>query len=136
MSMSAVLMPRARLSQADALARVILLRLARWSGIGLGLLIILAGILISPLPGPGGIPIIVVGLMFVLRNSFWARRQFVRIQRRHPRYFFPIRRLLRRRPEVLPVFWQQALRMERMVLRKKQWRVARRARLRLMRRRR
>jgi hypothetical protein len=80
-----------------------------------GLLIILAGVLIAPLPGPMGLPIVVVGLMVVLRNSFKARRQFVRFQRAHPRVVFPLRRLLRREPEVVQVAWQQTLRMERML---------------------
>ena len=59
---------------------------------------------------------IVVGLMIVLRNSFKAKRQFVKFQRRHPKTAYPIRRLLRREPEVFPVFWQQYLRVERVVL--------------------
>jgi hypothetical protein len=29
---------------------------------------------------------------------------------------FPIRRLMRRDPEIIPVFWQQYLRLERLVL--------------------
>ena len=100
----------------DDLAREIVNRLVRWGLVLLGLVIVLAGILIAPLPGPGGIPVIVVGLMIVLRNSFYARRQFVKIQRAHPKLIFPIRRLLRRDPEVVPVAWQQALRVERIVL--------------------
>ena len=83
---------------------------------------VVLGIAIAPLPGPGGIPVIVVGLMIMLRNSFAARRQFVRFQRAHPKLIFPIRRLLRREPEVLQVAWQQTLRMERLVLPSK-WRV-------------
>jgi hypothetical protein len=116
MLMYAVVMPRARQSQADVFARELLLRIGRWLMIGVGLLVVLAGVLISPLPGPGGIPVIVVGLMLVLRNSFWARKQFIRVQKRHPNWVFPIRRLLRREPEVFPVAWQQVLRMERLVL--------------------
>jgi len=58
----------------------------------------------------------VVGLMIVLRNSFKAKRQFLRIQKAHPKMVFPIRRLMRREPEILQVFWQQYLRMERLVL--------------------
>jgi hypothetical protein len=46
---------------------------------------------------------------------------------------FPIRRLLRREPEVFPVAWQQVLRMEKMVT-PKRYRIMRRLRLRLMRR--
>ena len=36
---------------------------------------------------------------------------------------FPVRRLIRREPEVLPVMWQQALRIERLILPAK-WRRA------------
>lgn len=116
--MSLVLtMPRA-FTSADEAARLLLARVTRWAFMGLGLLIVLAGIAIAPLPGPGGIPVIVVGLMIIMRNSFWAKRQFVRFQRAHPRTLFPIRRLLRREPEVLPVFWQSILRMERVILSK------------------
>jgi Putative transmembrane protein (PGPGW). len=101
---------------ADELAREFVSRFLRTGLMLLGVAIIILGIIIAPLPGPGGIPVIVVGLMIVLRNSFKAKRQFVKFQRRHPRTAYPIRRLLRREPEVFPVFWQQYLRVERVVL--------------------
>ena len=114
--MSLVLtMPRA-FTPADDAARELLSRAGRWLFFGIGVAIIALGVLIAPLPGPGGIPVIVVGLMVTLRNSFWAKRQFIRFQRAHPKMIFPIRRLLRREPEVMPVFWQSVLRMERVVL--------------------
>lgn len=84
----------------------------------LGALIILIGILMAPLPGPFGIPVIVVGLMLTLRNSFKARRQFVRFQQAHPRMVSPIRRLLRRDPELLKMIWQHLLRIERSMVAK------------------
>ncbi|MFZ4606727.1 MAG: hypothetical protein ACOYM5_10760 [Caulobacter sp.] len=116
--MSLVLtMPRA-FTPADDAARELISRAGRWLLVGLGVTIIGAGVLIAPLPGPGGLPVIVVGLMVTLRNSFWAKRQFIRFQRAHPKIIFPIRRLLRREPEVMPVMWQGVLRMERVVLRK------------------
>ena len=108
-------------------------RVVRFVLVILGLLIVVAGVLIAPLPGPMGLPIVVVGLMVVLRNSFKARRQFVRFQRAHPRVIFPLRRLLRREPEVVQVFWQQTLRMERMLL-PARFRLARRFRRYLKRR--
>ena len=80
-----------------------------------GAVLVLAGIAIAPLHGPLRVPITGVGLMLVLRNSFWARRRFVRLQHRHPRWLFPLRRLLRKNPEILPVAWQQALRVERLL---------------------
>jgi len=54
--------------------------------------------------------------MIVLRNSFKARRQFVRLQRAHPRVISPIRRLLRRDPEFVALFYHQYLRVERLLL--------------------
>jgi hypothetical protein len=38
------------------------------------------------------------------------------MQRAHPKMVFPIRRLMRREPEIVLVFWQQYLRAERLVL--------------------
>ncbi len=84
----------------------------------IGLLVIALGVLIAPLPGPGGIPVIAVGLVLVLRSSFWAKRQFIRAQYARPKYVYPFRRLLRKNPEIAPVFWQQALRAEKLVLKR------------------
>ena len=110
-------MPSLRVYRAtDDIAREIAARVKRFGMVLLGLAIVAAGIVISPLPGPGGIPVIVVGLMVVLRNSFKARRQFVRLQRAHPKMISPIRRLLRRDPEFLAMFYQQYLRVERLLL--------------------
>lgn len=136
MNVSAALaMPRARLSPADDLAREIVARSLRVILVVLGLLLIAGGALIAPLPGPLGLPLTVVGLMLVLRNSFKARKQFVRFQHAHPKLIFPIRRLLRREPEVVLVAWQQALRIERLVI-PRRWRVAVRWRKSIKRRRR
>jgi hypothetical protein len=84
----------------------------------LGFLVILVGILISPLPGPGGVPVIALGLILVLRSSYWAKRQFIRAQYARPRWVYPFRRLMRKNPEIAPVFWQQALRAEKLVLKR------------------
>lgn len=127
-------MPRARRYASDDLAQEILGRIARAALVMLGVAVVAAGILIAPLPGPGGIPVIVVGLMLILRNSFKARRQFVRFQKAHPKLVFPIRRLLRREPEMILVAWQQTLRIERLVL-PSRWRFAVRTRRRWKRRR-
>jgi hypothetical protein len=109
-------MPRARRYATDDIAREVAGRVLRPFLVVLGILVALAGVLIAPLPGPGGLPVIVLGLMLILRNSFKARRQFVKFQRAHPKVVFPIRRLLRREPEVVAVAWQQTLRVERLVL--------------------
>lgn len=113
-------MPSLRVYRAtDDLAREIAGRIKRFGLVMLGFAIILAGVAIAPLPGPGGIPVIVVGLMVVLKNSFKARRQFVRLHRAHPRMLYPIRRLLRREPEFMALFYHQTLRVERVLLPKR-----------------
>jgi hypothetical protein len=110
-------MPSLRVQRAsDEFARDLGARIVRWLLLGLGGVIMLLGLVTAPLPGHIGLPLLVVGLMIVLRNSFKAKRQFVRMQRAHPKMVFPIRRLMRREPEILQVFWQQYLRMERLVL--------------------
>jgi hypothetical protein len=113
-------MPSLRVYRAtDDLAREVAARIRRFGMVLLGFAIIGVGILIAPLPGPGGIPVIVVGLMVVLRNSFKARRQFVRLNRAYPKTLYPIRRLLRRDPEIVALFYLQTLRVERLLLPKR-----------------
>ncbi len=102
--------------EADALARAFLSGLVRTGLTVGGLILVVAGVVIAPLPGPLGLPLTVIGLMMVLRGSFRAKREFVRLQNRHPRFVRPLRRLLRRDPEIIPVIWQQSLRVERLVL--------------------
>jgi hypothetical protein len=110
-------MPSLRANRAsDEFARELASRVARWLLIGLGLVIMLVGLPLVALPGHIGLPLMVVGLMIVLRNSFSAKRRFVRMQRAHPNVVFPIRCLMRREPEIVQVFWQQYLRVERLVL--------------------
>ncbi len=84
--------------------------------VAVGLVIMAVGIPLALLPWlhiPGAL-ILAIGLVLVLRNSFSARRTFIRAQRRHPKIVFPIRRLIRREPEVFPVAWQASLRAERL----------------------
>jgi len=99
-------------------------RVSRAILLAVGWVLLAFGLIFALLPGHLGLPVMIVGLIIVLRSSFGARRRFIGLQRRHPRWFFPIRRLLRREPEVLPVAWQQALRIERFLL-PRRWRPAR-----------
>jgi hypothetical protein len=113
-------MPSLRVNRAsDEFARDIVAKISRFLLLTVGGIIMLAGLILAPLPGHIGLPLLVVGLMIVLRNSFAAKRQFVRIQRAHPKMVFPFRRLMRREPEIVLVFWQQYLRVERLVLPKR-----------------
>jgi hypothetical protein len=88
-----------------------------------GCVLIASGLVLAVLPGHLGVPLVAVGLILVLRNSRRARRNFIQLQRRHPRFVFPLRRLIRREPEIVPVMWQQMLRVERLVL-PQRWRRA------------
>jgi hypothetical protein len=108
-------------------------RAGRWLVVGLGYAMIVVGAIGSVLPGHLGAPVLAAGLVVALRSSFRARRQFVEAQRRHPKILFPVRRLLRREPEVAPVAWQAVLRLERRVL-PRSWRFAGKARRRFRRR--
>jgi hypothetical protein len=113
-------MPSLRVYRAsDDFARDFVARVGRWLLLGVGGLLMLIGIAAELVPiGTHilGMPILVIGLMIVLRNSIKARRRFVEIQHAHPKIVFPLRRLMRREPEIVLVFWQQALRVERLIL--------------------
>ncbi len=52
---------------------------------GLGVLLLMAAPLVSPLPGPGGLLLAAAGLTLVLRTSLWAKRRYVRFKRWQPR---------------------------------------------------
>ena len=91
----------------------------RWAMMSLGVGLLAVGAVGSLLPGHLGLPVVVVGLAVVLRSSFTAKRRFVRLQRRHPNWVFPLRRLMRRKPEVLRVMWHASLRTERFIFRRR-----------------
>jgi hypothetical protein len=59
--------------------------LVEWALFALGVLLILAGFIIAPLPGPGGIFLIAPGLALVLKTSMWAKRHYVRMKRWQPK---------------------------------------------------
>ena len=64
--------------------------------LALGWFIILFGLALGPLPGPGGIPIVAGGAMLVLSQSHSARKQFIRVQKKYPKFMGPIRRFMTR----------------------------------------
>ena len=113
-------MPSLRVHRAsDEFARDLAQRITRFVLLVLGGAIMLVGLVTAPLPGHIGLPLLVVGLMIVLRNSFKAKRQFLRMQRAHPKMVFPLRRLMRREPEIVQVFWQGYLRTEKFLMPKR-----------------
>ncbi len=81
-----------------------------------GLLLMLVGVVITPLPGPFGVPVILLGLILTLRGSTWVKRRFVRLVQRYPKLLRPLRRLLRPGARVVALLWMQSLRIERRVL--------------------
>jgi len=56
-----------------------------WALFALGALLIIAGFILAPLPGPGGIFLIAPGLALVLKTSMWAKRYYVRLKRWQPK---------------------------------------------------
>ena len=90
----------------------------RYALLGLGIAIMALGLPVAFLPFVHiiGIMMVAAGLVIVLRNSRTARRKFIRAQRRHPNVFYPMRRLMRRKPEIVPVFWHLLLKSERLTL--------------------
>lgn len=62
----------------------------------LGVLLMIVGIVIGPLPGPGFLIVFPLGLMLCLQNSAWAKRVYVRFKWRHPRYGAWTDRVMRR----------------------------------------
>src|SRR3546814_14543363 len=61
-----------------------------------GMLLMIAALIVGPLPGPGFIILFPAGLMLSLQNSLWAKRVYVRFKRRHPRYAGWTDRVIRR----------------------------------------
>lgn len=54
-----------------------------------GLMILIAGIFTFPLPLPVGLPLIIIALIILLRNSSWARLGYrhLRIRAKNSRFF-------------------------------------------------
>ncbi len=82
----------------------------------LGLGLMLVGAVITPLPGPFGVPIILVGLVILLRSSVWVKRLFVRLVQKYPKLLKPLRAMLRPGAKVVALLWLQAMRIERRLL--------------------
>ena len=51
----------------------------------IGLLLILLSPVAGAIPGPGGVFVFAAGLALALKNSEWAKRQYVRFKRKQPK---------------------------------------------------
>ena len=49
-----------------------------------GILLMAGSPLVGVIPGPGGVFVFAAGLALALKNSEWAKRQYVRFKRSHP----------------------------------------------------
>lgn len=58
----------------------------RWCMLALGWLLVLGAPLLGPIPGPGPLLILPIGLALILKNSLWAKKRYARLARRHPEY--------------------------------------------------
>ena len=56
-----------------------------WGLFAVGVVLIILGIIISPLPGPGGVFLIAPGAALVLKTSMWAKRHYVKFKRWQPK---------------------------------------------------
>jgi hypothetical protein len=56
-----------------------------WGMFALGVLLIIAGIIVAPIPGPGGVFLIAPGVALILRTSMWAKRRYVKMKRWQPK---------------------------------------------------
>ena len=52
----------------------------------LGWLLVLGAPLLGPIPGPGALLILPIGLAIILKHSLWAKKRYARLSRRHPQY--------------------------------------------------
>lgn len=56
-----------------------------WALFAFGIVLVMLGFVLVPLPGPGGIFLIAPGLALILKTSMWAKRHYVRFKRWQPR---------------------------------------------------
>lgn len=59
----------------------------RWATIIVGGLVLATGLLLMPLPGPGGLPVTIAGLAILATELPWAKRLLERLKRRLQRAF-------------------------------------------------
>ena len=63
----------------------------------LGCALIAVSPVVGAVPGPGGIFLFAAGAALLIRNSAWAKRLYVRIKRRWPRFGHAADKAMRRR---------------------------------------
>ena len=56
-----------------------------WGMFATGVILIIIGFIVAPLPGPGGIFFLAPGVALILKTSMWAKRHYVRLKRWQPK---------------------------------------------------
>ncbi len=79
--------PRTRRPPAKGLKRIGL--------IAAGWFLIAIAAPVGALPGPGGVPVFLGGLVLLLRNSQWAKKTYVKLTLRYPRLLMWSRKMLK-----------------------------------------
>lgn len=51
-----------------------------------GWLLVIGAPLLGPLPGPGPLVILPIGLAIILKHSLWAKKHYARLSKKHPEY--------------------------------------------------
>ena len=74
-----------RMISRDQFRKLLDMPVVEWALFALGVLLIIGGFIIAPLPGPGGIFLIAPGLALVLKTSMWAKRHYVKLKRWQPK---------------------------------------------------
>jgi hypothetical protein len=52
----------------------------------LGWVLFIAAPLLGPIPGPGALLVLPIGLALILKNSLWAKKRYSRLAKLHPEY--------------------------------------------------
>ena len=116
--MASISLPIADVALTTEPATAMVKRGLKYFWIAVGIAVIVLGVVGALLPFHLGVPVVVLGLILLLRNSRTARKHFIRAQRRHPKVFHPLRRLMRHPRYIPSVMWQALLRSERFFLRR------------------
>ena len=59
--------------------------IVEWTLFVVGVLLVIAGFALAPIPGPGGVFLIAPGLALILKTSLWAKRHYVKFKRWQPK---------------------------------------------------
>ena len=72
---------------------------SRWrmAWLALGLLLIVFSPVVGVIPGPGGIFVFATGAILLIRHSHWAKRRYVWLKRRWPKFGRACDKAMRRR---------------------------------------